>query len=127
MSETTENAQPRMMERIRLAVELAEENQDAEALSLLLALVAEFPREALAHAYLGWVFSRIGRHREAIEQGRAAIQLDPASERASLLLFRILWSSGEPQLALGEMKRYVTIGNSEEYTRVMMELNEIGS
>jgi predicted Zn-dependent protease len=113
------------MEKINLAVELAEESQTASAVTLLLALVAEFPRAPLAHAYLGWVLSRDGRHREAIEHGKAAIQLAPTSERASLLLFRMLWSAGEREQAFDEMKRFVAIGHSGEYTRVMLELNQI--
>jgi lipopolysaccharide biosynthesis regulator YciM len=89
-------------------------------------VVEEFPSLALGHSYLAWVLSRVGRHREAIEHGRVAIQLSPESERVSILLFRVLWSAGESTQALDEMKRFMAIGHSDEYLSVMRELEQTG-
>ena len=73
------------------------------------------------YSYLAWVLSRSSRHREAIEHGRVAIQLSPESERVSLLFFRVLWGAGECNLAFDEMKRFMAIGQSEEYSGMMEE------
>jgi Tfp pilus assembly protein PilF len=116
----------RLMEVIRKAVEFDENGDSALALQILSAVVEEFPGLALSHSYLAWVLSRAGRHREAIEHGRVAIQLSPKSERVSILLFRVLWSAGESTQALDEMKRFMAIGHSDEYLSVMRELEQTG-
>jgi tetratricopeptide (TPR) repeat protein len=116
----------RLMEVIRKAVEFDENGDSAFALQVLSAVVEEFPGLALGHSYLAWVLSRVGRHREAIEHGRVAIQLSPESERVSILLFRVLWSAGESTQALDEMKRFMAIGHSDEYLSVMNELEQTG-
>jgi hypothetical protein len=49
------------------------------------------------------------------------VQLEPESERVSLLFFRVLWSAGERDQALNEMKRFTAIGHSEEYSGMLKE------
>jgi tetratricopeptide (TPR) repeat protein len=115
----------RVMEVIRQAVELDQQNDTAFATQILTAVVAEFPGLAIGHSYLGWILSRGGRHREAIEHGRVAVQLSPQSEKASLALFRVLWGAGERDLAFEEMKRFVAIGHSDEYSLMMKEWEQI--
>jgi predicted Zn-dependent protease len=127
MSQTLEDEPPRVLDVIRQAVELDEQNDAAFATQILRDLVAEFPRVAIAHGYLGWILSRGGRHREAIECCRAAVQLAPTSERVSVLLFRVLWSAGESELAFDEMRRFVAIADSEEYARIIQELQQMGN
>jgi predicted Zn-dependent protease len=127
MNQLEENDLRRLMEVIRQAVESDENGDSAFALRILAAVVEEFPGLALGHSYLGWVLSRNGRHREAIEQGRVAVQLKPASERVSLLLFRVLWSAGERDLALEEMKRFLAVGHSDEYSKMLEEWKAISS
>jgi tetratricopeptide (TPR) repeat protein len=90
------------------------------------ALVAEFPREGLAHAYLAWVLSYNGRHRDAIEHGKVAVELSPRSERVSLLFFRVLWSADEQPQAIDEMRRFVALEDSEEYAQIILELEKAG-
>jgi predicted Zn-dependent protease len=121
MSERPEDDHPRVVEIIRQAVDLEANNDRAFAEQILTALVAEFPRVAMAHGYLAWILSRNGRHREAIDHGRAAIQLSPGSERVSMLLFRVLWGAGERNEALHEVKRFTAIGHSDEYSRMLEE------
>jgi hypothetical protein len=52
------------------------------------------------------------------------IQLSPKSERVSLLLFRVLLAAGERDLAFEEMKRFLAIGKSEEYSTMLAEWKE---
>jgi tetratricopeptide (TPR) repeat protein len=125
MNEMADDVELRVMEVIRQAVELDQQNDTAFATQILTAVVAEFPGLAIGHSYLGWILSRGGRHREAIEHGRVAVQLSPQSEKASLALFRVLWGAGERDLAFEEMKRFVAIGHSDEYSLMMKEWEQI--
>lgn len=125
MNQMADDVELRVMEVIRQAVELDRQNDTAFATQILTAVVAEFPELAIGHSYLGWILSRGGRHREAIEHGRVAVQLSPQSEKASLALFRVLWGAGERELAFEEMKRFVAIGHSDEYSLMLKEWEQI--
>jgi len=91
------------------------------AVQLLSALTAEFPREAKLHGYLAAFLWRSGRFGEAIEPARLATVLTPQSERASLVLFHLLWKTGQRIEALDEMKRFLTGNTSGEYSRMIKE------
>ncbi|MFY9856042.1 MAG: bacterial transcriptional activator domain-containing protein [Terracidiphilus sp.] len=125
MNKLEEDDLRRVMEVIRHAVEFAENNDSAFATQILTAVVEEFPGLAIGHSYLGWILSRSGRHREAIEHGRVAVRLEPESERVSLLLFRVLWGAGERGDAFEEMKRFMAVGHSDEYSKLMEEWTQI--
>ena len=126
MSDLSEGTHPRIFETISQVVELVADDRIPLATERLVALVAEFPREGLAHAYLAWVLSFNGRHRDAIEHGKVAVQLSPRSERVSLLFFRVLWGADERPLALDEMRRFVALEDSEEYAQIILELERAG-
>jgi predicted Zn-dependent protease len=124
MSDRPEDDDPRVTEVIRQAVD-SETNGDAGFAELVLrALVEQFPRTAIAHGYLAWILSHRDQHRSAIEHGRVAIQLEPTSERVSLLYFRVLWGAGERNDALNEVKRFTAIGHSDEYSKMLEEWAE---
>ena len=124
MSQLEEDDYARVMEVIRHAVEADEQNDTAFALKIMTAVAEEFPGLAIGHGYLGWVLSRSERYREAVEHGRVGIQLSPKSERVSLLLFRVLLAAGERDLAFEEMKRFLAVGKSEEYSKMLEEWKE---
>ena len=126
MIDLTEGTHQRVFETISQVVELVADNRVPLATERLVALVAELPREGLAHAYVAWVLSYNGRHREAIEHGKVAVQLSPRSERVSLLFFRVLWSADERSQALDEMRRFVALEDSEEYAQIILELERAG-
>ena len=126
MSDLTEGTHPRVFETISQVVELEADDQTALATERMVALVAEFPKEALAHGYLAWVLSRGGRYREAIEHGKVAVQLAPRSERVSLLFFRVLWGADQREQALDEMRRFVMLEDSEEYAQIILQLEQAG-
>jgi predicted Zn-dependent protease len=126
MNQLEEDDLRRVMEVIRHAVEFDEKGDTAFATQILTAVVEEFPGLAIGHSYLGWVLSRGGRQREAVEEGRVAVRLEPESERVSLLLFRVLWSAGERDLAFEEMKRFLAVGHSDEYSKMLEGWKEIG-
>lgn len=124
MSQLEEQDYARVMEVIRHAVEADEQNDTAFALKIMTAVVEEFPGLAIGHSYLGWILSRSAQYREAIAHGRVGIQLSPKSERVSLLLFRVLLAAGERDLAFEEMKRFLVVGKSEEYSKMLEEWKE---
>jgi predicted Zn-dependent protease len=126
MSDLTEETHAKVFETISQVVELEADDQTALATEKMVSLVAEFPKEALAHGYLAWVLSRGGRYRDAIEHGKVAVQLSPRSERVSLLFFRVLWVADERQQALDEMRRFVMLEDSEEYAQIVLALQQAG-
>jgi predicted Zn-dependent protease len=125
MSERLEDDDPRVTEVIRQAVDAEANNDPGFAELILRALVEQFPRTAIAHGYLAWILSHRDKHREAIEHGRVSIQLEPKSERVSMLFFRVLWAAGERNDALNEVKRFTAVGHSDEYSRMLEEWAEI--
>jgi predicted Zn-dependent protease len=124
MSEIPDYAAERVLGVIREVIQMDADGQHAEAEAFFRPLVDEFPQASLVHAYMCWVLSRSGKHREAIEHGRVAVRLQPESELSSVMLFRALWGAGEHALAFEEMKRLEKYGHSEEYARMMDEWNE---
>ena len=127
MSQLEDEDYARVMEVIRHAVDADEQGDTAFATQIMTAVVEEFPGLAIGHGYLGWILSRSGRYREAIAHGQVGIQLSPASERVSLLLFRVLLAAGERDLAFEEMKRFLAVGKSEEYSKMLAEWKEISN
>jgi predicted Zn-dependent protease len=124
MSQIPDEAAERVLGAIREVIEMDANGQHAEAEAFFRPLLDEFPQASLVHAYLCWILSRSGKHREAIEHGRVAVKLQPESELSSVMLFRALWGAGEHALAFEEMKRLEKYGHSEEYARLMQEWNE---
>ena len=123
MNQIPDHAAERVLGTIQEVINSADEELE-QAEQWMRALVDEFPEASIVHSYYGWVLSRQGKHREAIDHGRVAVKLSPESEISSILLFRVLWSAGEHQEAFDEKKRLEQYGPSEEYARMMQEWNE---
>jgi predicted Zn-dependent protease len=88
-------------------------------------LAEEYPSQPGILGMLGSVQLELGRKTEAASSFRQATLLSPESELASLGLFHSLWESGDTDSAFAEMKRFVaSAGPSEEYRRVLQEINE---
>ena len=125
-SDFSSETHAQVFDAITQVVELVADEKIALATERLTALVAAFPKEGFAHAYLAWVLSLSGRYRDAIEHGKVAVQLSPRSERVSLLFFRVLWAADERPQALDEMRRFVTLEDSEEYAQIVLALQQAG-
>jgi predicted Zn-dependent protease len=123
MNQIPDHAAERVLGTIQEVID-SSEAELAQAEEWMKALVEEFPDASIVHSYYGWVLSRAGKHREAIEHSRVAVKLSPESEISSIMLFRVLWSAGEHQQAFDEMKRIEKYGQSEEYARMMQEWNQ---
>jgi len=123
MTQKTGNSDPRVIEGIKHATDLDSKGEADLAVQHLLTLTKEFPAAASLHGYVALFLSRAGRLDEAIEHGRQAIQLSPKSEKASLVLFKALWTAGQRIEALDEMKRFLALSASEEYAKMIQERN----
>jgi predicted Zn-dependent protease len=123
MNQIPDHAAERVLGTIQEVINSADEELE-QAEQWMKGLVDEFPEASLVHSYYGWVLSRQGKHREAIDHGRVAVKLSPESEISSLMLFRVLWSANERKEAFDEMKRLEQYGPSEEYARMMQEWSE---
>jgi predicted Zn-dependent protease len=123
MNQIPDSAAERVLGTIQEVIDSADEELE-QAEQWMKALVEEFPEASVVHSYYGWVLSRQGKHREAIEQGRVAVRLSPESEISSVMLFRMLWSAGEHRQAFEEKKRLEKRGQSEAYALLMQEWNE---
>ena len=124
MNQIPDHDAERVLGTIREVLDLEADGKLEEAELITKALVDEFPQASLIHSYMSWVFSRAGKHREAIEHGRVAVQLSPESEMSSIMFFRVLWSASEHQQAFDEMKRLEKYGHSEGYAQLMQEWSE---
>ena len=52
------------------------------------------------------------------------VKVSPDNEQISLCLFHVLWDQNNRVDALEEMKRYLKDNKSEEYSRILSEINE---
>jgi predicted Zn-dependent protease len=119
MTQKTGNSEPQVVEGIRHATDLYSKGETELAVQHLLALIAEFPMAASLHGYLAVFLSRRGRVSEAVEHAREATLLSPKSEKGSIVLFQALWKTGQHVEALDEMKRYLALRPSEEYSKMI--------
>jgi predicted Zn-dependent protease len=126
MTQQTGNSDPRVVEGIKHATDLDSKGETELAVQHLLALTAEFPMAASLHGYIAVFLSRRGRVSKAVEHARQATLLSPKSENASIALFQALWKTGQHVEALDEMKRYLALRPSEEYSKMIKgwELSE---
>ena len=115
------NDNPRVVNAINAAIDLASKIQFEAAAQVLLEIIDEFPRAAAPRAYLSWYLLQLSRGTEAVAHGRAAIQLAPHSEMASLVYFHVLWNLGMHIEALDEMKRFMLSNQSREYINIIKE------
>jgi predicted Zn-dependent protease len=123
MNQIPDHAAERVLGTIQEVINSADEELE-QAEQWMKALVDELPGASIIHSYYGWVLSRQGKHREAIEHGRVAVKLSPESEISSIMLFRDLWNAGQHKEAFDEMKRLQQYGPSAEYAQILQEWKE---
>jgi len=121
MKTTGGKSDPRVAEAINHAIDLNSKGHIELAVQHLSALIAEFPTVASIRGYIALFLFNSGRFGEAIEHGRKAVLLAPKSEKASLVLHAALWSAGKRIEALDEVKRFLALRPSEEYSKMIKE------
>lgn len=105
------------------ALDLLEQGKSEEARSALVQIAKSHGESAALFAKLGSIEWDLGRLTEAIVHFRKATHLAPQSETASLGLFHCLWENGEREAALEEVKRFQSVGDSEDYRNIVRDLN----
>ena len=93
----------------------------AEALRQLVQLR---PDSALFNAILANALNSLGQVDEAEHLFKKAVSLAPKSEKFSLGLFHCLWAGAKQEEALEEMKRFLSLVDSEEYQMLLASITK---
>lgn len=113
-----------LRERFDEAVRLKESGNFDAARRVLLELRNDDPSSLAILAVLGHVCWEMKRLNEAITFFQEAVALRPDSEAVSLGLFHCLWESERIDDAFAEMKRFLADYESEEYERLLADINQ---
>ncbi len=111
-------------EQFNEALRLQSEGKSDEALDLL----RELEKTGIYKpAVLGMIGNILYVYKKDVKQAidylRETIKLSPKSEMASLGLFHALFDLHRTDEAFNEMRRFMSISDSEEYRRLLKELN----
>ncbi|MEM6471895.1 MAG: hypothetical protein AAF802_20215 [Planctomycetota bacterium] len=91
---------------------------------LLMSMVQAGHNSAACFAVLGRVQWELDKADSAVIAFRKATELAPNSEEASLGLFHSLWELKRSDDAFEEMKRFLKSNKSDEYSKLLRELNQ---
>jgi predicted Zn-dependent protease len=105
--------------RFRKASALRDKGEFSAAETILRDLLELRPNEKALWVVVGHLRWEQNDIQDAIKCFRKAVALDPALELASLGLYHTLWSSGQKEEALEEMKRFIQVSHSDEYDRLL--------
>ncbi len=103
-------------------IALFRQGKKAQAKRGLVALARQHPRSAPVLGYLAGVYFQTDDLENAAEYFRRTTELSPTSELASVGLFHSLWGLGMKQVALDEMRRFLSISESSEYDLLLHDL-----
>ncbi len=106
-----------------LAQERSKLNDLPGTIEILRNLVAENPESAMFNATLANSLKAEGDIDTAIEHFQKAVKLAPKSELYSLGLFHSLWRQEKREEAFDEMKRFMSISDSDDYRAIIAEMN----
>ena len=94
------------------------------SIKILLKLINNYKEYQYAYIILGDIYWDKNELLKSIKLFKKAIEISPSSEKASLCLFHVLWEKGDREEALDEMKRYLKNYTSEEYSKILKEIND---
>ena len=105
------------------AISLKSEKKFGQAVDILENLLPELPDSAALYVVLGDAYWEQDELQKAIKCFQTATHLAPTSEIASLGLFNCLWESDEQKAALEEVKRFLKLGDSDDYRDIIREIH----
>ena len=111
-------------EKLNSAMQLRKEEKYSEAIKILELLSQRKPKLAATFAMLGATYWDIDDLKKAEVALREATRINAKSEKASVVLFHVLWGAGKHEEAMEEMKRFCSLQYSEEYNLILKGLNE---
>ncbi|HUO08727.1 MAG TPA: hypothetical protein VM008_10535 [Phycisphaerae bacterium] len=104
------------------AIALRNRGRGKEAIRVLAPEMAALRHSAPGSGLLATLYWEESDWKKAADWFGQTVKLSPRSERASLGLFQSLWDLGKVEEAFDEMRRFLVIGESEEYKRVLREI-----
>src|ERR1051325_5146375 len=102
-------------ERFNYALRLRESNDLDSSLKVFLDLNEDYPNHSAILGMIADLHWSLKNYGAAAQWAQKTIDVSPASELASLLLFHSLNAVGDEVGAFTEMKRFLEICNSKEY------------
>ncbi|HBR56670.1 MAG TPA: hypothetical protein DEA22_04250 [Blastocatellia bacterium] len=106
------------------AMHLRELRKYSEAIDKLTGASLILPADGAIWGVLGATYRDADDLPNAIRCFQKSVELLPRSERASLGLFHAKMQSGDVEGAFCEMKRFLANSTSEEYSRLLQEIND---
>lgn len=104
---------------VQQAIDLYHDGKADAAIALLQTAGKRFRGSAKLWGYLGFLQKERGSFKEAANCFHQAVQISPASEKASLGLFFSLYRTGKARDAIDEMLRYLQCGRPREYVQLL--------
>jgi predicted Zn-dependent protease len=114
----------RMREAFDEALRLRDAGQVNEALSILRRLADQRPDLANVVGMLAGLEYQTGDYESAARNARNAVKLAPRSELASVILFHSLYRLQSVDEAFAEVERFRTIKSSDEYEKILTEMDD---
>lgn len=105
------------------ALSLRSHGDHAGAVIVLAMLLSKDANHEDALFLYGASLFSLDRSEEAADTFRKVLATCPKNEYASLGLFHSLWKLGAPREAFQEMRRFMTIVDSEEYERLLADID----
>lgn len=87
-------------------------------------LDAAYPNKAAILGMWGSIYFHLKDWEHALPLYQRTVMLSPESELASLGLFHSLWHLGKRDEAFAEMRRFLSITESAEYSQLLGEMHE---
>ena len=111
--------------QIDIALELREAGRLKESLSLLSSFVGDIPKnDVRCLSIVGALFLEGKDYINAFVCYKKAVDSAPESDSASIGLFHSLWGLGREKEAFAELKRFLSISQSEEHFRLIEEMRD---
>lgn len=107
------------------AIKLRDSDKCLEAIEKFNEILSKSPKyKAPVLGVMGHIYFKLKDLEKALDCYEKTVNLSPKSELASLGLFHTLWNLGRHDDAFNEMKRFLSLSSSEEYTHLLSEMNQ---
>ena|SRR5690606_9893045 len=111
--------------QLKDALKLRDSGDLLASLNILSRLLGyEQKRDAGILTIMGDLYENTNDIPQAINCFRKAIELAPTAELPSLALFHALWDSGHYNEGFAELRRFLSIAQSEEHFRLIEEMRD---
>jgi tetratricopeptide (TPR) repeat protein len=115
----------RYKQAIDLAFELNQQGKNEESVAALSTIYKDIPADDIGSlGIVGSLFREANELDKGLYCFQKAFEVDPNNPRVSLGLFHSLWRLERYDEALDELKRFLSVSESEEHNRVLSEMEE---